>query len=82
VIWRATRTPEGVATLALRIDRDRVRAAAWGPVPPGRWSSCRDCAAPTTTRPVSNPTDIRSSPTPITGMAICGSVAPTSSSTR
>ncbi|EPD84803.1 MAG: 3-methyladenine DNA glycosylase [Microbacterium sp. 69-7] len=30
VIWRATRTPEGVATLALRIDRDRVRAAAWG----------------------------------------------------
>lgn len=31
VIWRATRTPEGVATLALRIDRTRVRAAAWGP---------------------------------------------------
>ena len=30
VIWRATRTPAGVATLALRIERDRVRAAAWG----------------------------------------------------
>ncbi|ALJ21536.1 DNA-3-methyladenine glycosylase family protein [Microbacterium sp. No. 7] len=31
VIWRASRTPEGVATLALRIGRARVRAAAWGP---------------------------------------------------
>jgi len=31
VIWRATRTPLGIATLALRIERDRVRAAAWGP---------------------------------------------------
>lgn len=30
VIWRATRTPEGIATLALRIERGRVRAAAWG----------------------------------------------------
>jgi 3-methyladenine DNA glycosylase/8-oxoguanine DNA glycosylase len=31
VIWRATRTPAGVATLALRVERGRVRAAAWGP---------------------------------------------------
>ncbi len=32
VIWRATRTPEGVATLALRETRRGViRAAAWGP---------------------------------------------------
>lgn len=32
VIWRATRTPEGVATLALRQRADgRVRLAAWGP---------------------------------------------------
>lgn len=30
-IWRATRTPEGIATLALRASGDRVRAAAWGP---------------------------------------------------
>lgn len=32
VIWRATRTPEGVATLALRQSPDgSVRLAAWGP---------------------------------------------------
>lgn len=32
VIWRAARTPEGVATLALRQDSDgAVRVAAWGP---------------------------------------------------
>jgi 3-methyladenine DNA glycosylase/8-oxoguanine DNA glycosylase len=31
VIWRATRTPAGIATLAMRVERDRVRAAAWGP---------------------------------------------------
>lgn len=31
VIWRASRTPDGVATLALRITRMGVRAAAWGP---------------------------------------------------
>lgn len=31
VIWRVSRTPEGVATLALRVERTRVRAAAWGP---------------------------------------------------
>lgn len=32
VIWRATRTPEGVATLALRQAADgTVRLAAWGP---------------------------------------------------
>jgi len=31
IIWRATRTPAGVATLALRIERTRVLAAAWGP---------------------------------------------------
>ncbi|MBU4464809.1 MAG: DNA-3-methyladenine glycosylase 2 family protein [Actinobacteria bacterium] len=32
VIWRATRTPEGVATLALReTTRGVIRGAAWGP---------------------------------------------------
>jgi len=31
VVWRATRTPLGVASLALRIEHTRVRAAAWGP---------------------------------------------------
>ncbi|WP_292836269.1 DNA-3-methyladenine glycosylase 2 family protein [Microbacterium sp.] len=31
VIWRATRTPEGIATLAIRVDPGRVRGAAWGP---------------------------------------------------
>lgn len=31
VIWRASRTPAGVATLAVRVERTRVRAAAWGP---------------------------------------------------
>jgi len=32
VIWRATRTPEGIATLALAQQTDgSVRAAAWGP---------------------------------------------------
>lgn len=31
VFWRATRTPAGLATLALRPERGRVRAAAWGP---------------------------------------------------
>ncbi len=31
VIWRATRTPDGVATLAIRVERSRVRGAAWGP---------------------------------------------------
>ncbi len=31
VLWRVSRTPLGVATLALRISRARIRAAAWGP---------------------------------------------------
>lgn len=31
VIWRATRTPEGIATLAIRVERGRIRGAAWGP---------------------------------------------------
>lgn len=31
VIWRATRTPAGVATLALRRRGDEILAAAWGP---------------------------------------------------
>ncbi len=31
VIWRVSRTPAGIATLALRPERGRVRAAAWGP---------------------------------------------------
>lgn len=31
VIWRAMRTPAGVATLAIRIERSRIRGAAWGP---------------------------------------------------
>lgn len=31
VIWRASRTPQGIATIAVRVERTRVRAAAWGP---------------------------------------------------
>lgn len=31
VIWRATRTPAGIATTAIRAERGRIRAAAWGP---------------------------------------------------
>ncbi|WP_460775944.1 DNA-3-methyladenine glycosylase family protein [Microbacterium sp. GXF7504] len=31
VVWRASRTPLGVATIALRAAGDTVRAAAWGP---------------------------------------------------
>ncbi|WP_434809800.1 DNA-3-methyladenine glycosylase family protein [Microbacterium sp. bgisy189] len=31
VIWRAVRTPQGVATVAIRPERTRTRAAAWGP---------------------------------------------------
>ncbi|MFV0373771.1 DNA-3-methyladenine glycosylase family protein [Microbacterium sp.] len=31
VIWRVSRTPAGLATLALRIEPARTRAAAWGP---------------------------------------------------
>lgn len=31
VIWRALRTPAGIATLALRSTRTEVRATAWGP---------------------------------------------------
>ena len=31
VIWRSSRTPEGVATVALRQGSDVVRVAAWGP---------------------------------------------------
>lgn len=31
IIWRASRTPLGVATLAIRVERTRIRAAAWGP---------------------------------------------------
>lgn len=31
VIWRVSRTPHGIATLALRVGRSLVRAAAWGP---------------------------------------------------
>ena len=31
VIWRATRTPEGIATIAIRPGLRTVRAAAWGP---------------------------------------------------
>ena len=31
VVWRASRTPQGVATLALRESRGAVRGAAWGP---------------------------------------------------
>lgn len=30
VIWRATRTPAGVATLAIRVERGVIRGAAWG----------------------------------------------------
>ncbi len=30
-IWRASRTPLGISTIAVRVDRTRVRAAAWGP---------------------------------------------------
>ena len=29
-VWRGSRTPFGVATIALRVERDRVRVAAWG----------------------------------------------------
>lgn len=29
-VWRASRTPHGVVTVAIRIDPGRVRAAAWG----------------------------------------------------
>ncbi|QLD11292.1 DNA-3-methyladenine glycosylase family protein [Microbacterium oleivorans] len=36
VLWRVSRTPEGIATLALRARRDRVLAAAWGPG--ARWA--------------------------------------------
>ncbi|WP_436410260.1 DNA-3-methyladenine glycosylase family protein [Microbacterium thalli] len=36
VLWRVSRTPQGIATLALRIGRSRVRAAAWGPG--GSWA--------------------------------------------
>jgi 3-methyladenine DNA glycosylase/8-oxoguanine DNA glycosylase len=31
VVWRASRTPAGVATIALRLAPGAVRAAAWGP---------------------------------------------------
>lgn len=31
VIWRTSRTPMGVATLAIRVERTRIRAASWGP---------------------------------------------------
>lgn len=31
MIWRASRTPLGIATLAIRVERTRIRAAAWGP---------------------------------------------------
>lgn len=31
VIWRASRTPAGIATIALRATASSVRAAAWGP---------------------------------------------------
>jgi 3-methyladenine DNA glycosylase/8-oxoguanine DNA glycosylase len=31
VIWRAVRTPLGLATLALRMSGDEVRVSAWGP---------------------------------------------------
>jgi len=31
IIWRASRTPDGLATLAVRVERSRIRAAAWGP---------------------------------------------------
>ncbi|MFT4135427.1 DNA-3-methyladenine glycosylase family protein [Microbacterium sp.] len=31
IVWRASRTPEGVATLALSFGQGFVRAAAWGP---------------------------------------------------
>lgn len=31
VIWRAMRTPDGIATLALSPAKDAVRATAWGP---------------------------------------------------
>lgn len=34
VFWRASRTPQGVATLAVRVERSRIRAAAWGPGAP------------------------------------------------
>lgn len=35
-LWRAARTPEGIATLALRSAAGEVHAAAWGPG--GRWA--------------------------------------------
>src|SRR6187431_2293202 len=44
VIWRASRNPDGVATLALReTSSGIVRGAAWDPGQPGRWRSCPPC---------------------------------------
>ena len=38
-VWRATRTPEGLATIHLRQEAGRIEVEAWGPG--GRWAEAR-----------------------------------------
>ena len=74
VIWRASRTPEGVATLAIRETYPGViRGAAWGPGP--RWAlapAARAVRRATTSRATSIPTRHPSSPTRTTAIPACG----------
>ena len=52
-MWRATRTPDGPATTAIRVDAARRRRSRRGPgarAPPGRWTGCPTCSASPTTR--------------------------------
>jgi hypothetical protein len=50
--WRATRTPDGPATLRLVPDGAAIRAPVWGPgAPPGRSSWRRSWPARLTMRP-------------------------------
>ena len=50
-VWRATRTPDGPATLTLVPDGAAIRAQAWDQERPGRSSRLRSSLARLTMRP-------------------------------
>ncbi|WP_317451849.1 hypothetical protein [Microbacterium sp. NIBRBAC000506063] len=80
-LWWAHRTPDGIATLALRTVGAEVRATAWGPGAEHALGRFRRCAAPTTTRADSRPPGIRSSQNSTVGCRGSASPAPTRCST-
>ena len=82
-MMRASRTPEGVATLAIRESAPASSAEQPGaPEPGGRSHSCPLSAVHSTSRATSTRPTTPSLPSRTTATPACGSAAPTCSSTR